>query len=173
MSQEERAGQEPALKVTSVQTPACPRLAPAPTHKHNGAGAVDTALALRHRGRHDLPPSFNQRQSKGRFVFFYRSQKVKFLPLRHRTSEKTNWALKIAGAAAHAPCELKDASGKWFLYATRWFPSASFPDMNTKNKIKGRRTPVGVFSYWGGWLPFSLYQWVKPFGRCISMLFTN
>lgn len=80
MSQEERAGQEPALKVTSVQTPACPRLAPAPTHKHHGAASAKTALALHHRGRHDLPPSSNQRQSKGRFVGFFFFLRSSFSP---------------------------------------------------------------------------------------------
>lgn len=79
MSQEERAGQEPVLKVTSVQTPACPRLAPAPTHKHHGAGSAKTALALHHRGGTTSLPALTKGNQREDLLFF--SPKVKFLPL--------------------------------------------------------------------------------------------
>lgn len=85
MSQEERAGQEPALKVTSVQTPACP-------HSHLHRLTNTTGLPL---PKQPLPrttgggttslPALTKGNQREDLLFFFFFPKVKFLPLRHHT----------------------------------------------------------------------------------------
>lgn len=150
--------------------------------------ANTTGLALstepsapRHGGGPDLPRNFNERQWKGRVFFFsYQPQKVKFFSLQCQTSEKTNWALKIAGVL---PCErgsarspiaegcLQKAVSLCYPLVVTWIPCRCTERMKEDGKHQGEIFP------WGHRLPSTLYQWVEHSGRATagvpSTLYTN
>lgn len=126
-----------------------------PVHKHllarrshlrrlaNTTGRLHQQSPLPHTMGEATSPPASTKANKSKECddfFFYWPQKVKFLSLRRHPSEKTNWALKVAGVLL-GECggvPSRTAQGclqiKQVLCATQWFLPRPFPDMQMRAK---------------------------------------